>query len=337
MANRFDALIDAWDPVIRRAFLDSIFNMRDRAQVDQIARMIEAGQIDDALRAVGLDPTSFRPLDKAVSEAFEAGGNATAKLVPITSAPDGLRTVFQFGVRNIVAENWLRNHSSNLVREILDDQRAMIRGYLADGLARGVNPRTSALDLVGRISAATGKREGGALGLTSSQEEWVRKYAAELEAGDGAALSRKLRDRRFDRSVAKAAREGEPIPAELRAKMVRNYRNNALRFRAENLARTEAMAALHESQDQAINQAVGSGAVRADAVTGVWRVAIPRGKNARESHTPMHGQVARLGQPFTTGNGVQIMYPGDPNAPISETASCRCFRELKIDFLAGVR
>lgn len=335
MANRFDVLIDAWDPVIRRAFLDSIFNMRDRAQIDQIERMLAAGRIDDALRAVGLDPTSFRPLDKAISEAFEAGGNATAKLVPITTAPDGLRTVFQFGVRNIAAENWLRNHSSNLVREILDDQRTMIRGYLADGLARGVNPRTSALDLVGRISATTGKREGGTLGLTSSQEGWLRAYRDELSRGDGAALKRMLRDKRFDRTIAKAIREDQPIPAGVIEKALRNYRNNALRMRAEALSRTESMAALHAAQEESMRQAVESGAVQQQAVAFQWLTA--RDKKVRDTHQTMHGQRRRMGELFVTGSGARLRFPGDPDGPAAEVISCRCFREPTIDFLHGVQ
>ena len=36
--NRFDQLIDQWEPKLQRAFLDSIYALRDAAHVDQIAQ-----------------------------------------------------------------------------------------------------------------------------------------------------------------------------------------------------------------------------------------------------------------------------------------------------------
>lgn len=335
MANSWEGLLDAWDPILRRAFLESVYNMRNRAQIDQIARMLDRGDVEGAIRAVGLDPVSFRPLDKAIGEAFEAGGKATANLVPVTRDPAGFRTIFEFGIRNPVAEAWLTNHSATLVREIIDDQRGMIRTALTEGLARGVNPRTSALDLVGRISAATGRREGGTLGLTRSQEEWVRRYADELASDKpGAALQRNLRDKRFDGAVRRAAKAGEPVPAELREKMVRAYRNRALRHRAEALARTEVMAALHSAQEEAMRQALERGAISESALTYAWRTA--RDKRVRDSHRTMEGQRKRHGELFTTGSGARLRFPGDPEGEAAEIINCRCWREPNVDFLAGV-
>ena len=45
----------------------------------------------------------------------------------------------------------------------------------------------------------------------------------------------------------------------------------------------------------------------------------------RHSHQALDGQVVPIGKKFTIPNsGVQIAYPGDMTAPISETANCRC-------------
>src|SRR5205814_64369 len=97
---------------------------------------------------------------------------------------------------------------------------------LSAGLQAGANPRTTALDLVGRIASSTGQREGGIIGLTSSQEEWVRAYRSDLESDNPAlALSRALRDKRFDRTVLKAAKNNEPLPSALVDKMVTSYKN----------------------------------------------------------------------------------------------------------------
>lgn len=335
MANRFDQLIDQWDAVLRRAFLDAVYGLRDRAQLDQIVRMLEKGDVNGALRAVGLDPAAFRTFERSLENAFAAGGDEVMRRLPTVRDAAGFRLNIDFSVRNTRAEQWLREHSSRLVREILDDQRDMIRVALTDGLSRGANPRATGLDLVGRLNAATGRREGGFIGLTSSQERWVRNYADELASDNPlAALERELRDKRFDGAVRKAAAEGRPIPAELRQKMVTAYKNRALRYRAETIARTESMAALHQSQDEAMRQAVDAGVVDQATVTFVWRTA--RDTRVRDSHRAMNGQERKMGTPFTTGTGARLRYPGDPLGPASEIIQCRCWREPKFDFFAGV-
>lgn len=333
MPNSWEALIAHWDRRIQQAFLQSIYNVRGRAQLDAIARLLEAGDVDGALRAVGLDPASFRPLDKAINEAYETGGLVTARSVPPSVAAGGLRTVFQFNVRNPAAEMWLRDYSATLVKEIVADQQKAIRSHLTNGMAKGLNPRTVALDLVGRIGAS-GRREGGVIGLTSTQEQWVSNFADELENSPSKALSRALRDKRFDPSIRKAIEDGEPIDADLRAKMVATYRNRALRYRAEAIGRTEAMASLHAAQEEAMNQATQRGVVSADTVFFVWRTA--NDSRVRDSHAAMDGQKVRKGEFFTSGLGNKLRYPGDPMGPPEDTINCRCFRETAIDFLAGI-
>lgn len=333
--TRIDKLIEFWDPVLRRAFLSATNELRNAAQIEQIARMLEAGDVEGALRAVSLDPVAFRALDKSLLDAFEAGGNFTSHTLPVIRMADGLRVRFQFNIRNPAAERWLSEHSSNLVTEILNDQRVMIREHLRAGLAAGNNPRTTALDLVGRIGAS-GKREGGTIGLTSSQAQWARNYADELaSANPRAALSRSLRDKRFDRAVIVAAESGEAIPVALQEKMVAAYTNRALRFRAESIARTEAMASLHQAQQEAMEQAINTGAISAQTVTFIWHAT--QDDRTRDSHVEMDGQEVAMGQMFITGNGNLLEYPGDPNGLPEEIISCRCWREPNIDFLAGLR
>lgn len=43
----------------------------------------------------------------------------------------------------------------------------------------------------------------------------------------------------------------------------------------------------------------------------------------RPSHSAADGQTVAIGQPFSIG-GVSMEHPGDPNAPVEETANCRC-------------
>lgn len=331
---RINRLIASWSPLLQKAFLDSIANLRSEAEVEEITRMLEAGDIEGALDAVHLNEASYRPLDRAVGEAFEAGGTITARSLPSVRTAEGLRAKFQFNVRNPRAETWLKDYSSTLVREIMDDQRDAIRNFLRANMEAGNNPRATALDLVGRIGT-NGSREGGILGLTSSQEAWVRNYEAELRsASPTSALVRELRDRRFDAAVKRAAEAGEAIPEDLLSKMVQSYRTRALRFRAEAVGRTEAMASLHESQEQSMAQAVEAGLFETKNVVQIWRTA--HDNRVRDSHNSMDGQTVPMGEDFVTGDGNTLRFPGDPNGPPEEVINCRCFREFKVDFLAGI-
>jgi hypothetical protein len=116
--------------------------------------------------------------------------------------------------------------------------------------------------------------------------------------------------------------------------MVDAYENRALRFRAEGIARTEAMAGLHEAQQQAMEQAVESGVISRTDVTFIWH--ITDDQRTRDAHVPMDGQEVAMGQMFIDGDGNALEFPGDPNAPIETTAQCRCWREPSVDFLAGL-
>lgn len=336
-SNRsLEQLIEDWEPRLRKAFMDSVYALRDRVQIARIAERLEKGDVPGAIEAVGLDATSFRMFDKAIAEAFESGGGWQAGRIPATREPDGLLLKIDFDVRNPRAEGWLREHSGNLIREVTEDQRRMVRDALTAGMEAGSNPRTVALDIAGRINRATGRREGGLLGLTSTQVEWARNYARELAEGDPAALTRKLRDARFDGRVRKAIAEGRKLTADEATPIFRAYINRALRLRAETIARTEAMASLHQSSIEAMEQAIEKGQVRADAVTKVWLAT--RDGRTRDTHRALNGQAIGFRDVgWITSSGALLRYPGDPQAPAAETVNCRCSIRMDVDFLRGIR
>lgn len=333
-ASDLDQLIATWSPRLRKAFLDAIYAIRDAAQIAVIGRMLENHDVDGALRAVRIDPLMFRDFDRSFADAFEAAGRLTSDGLPALKEPSGHQLRVMFDARNPRAEAWLRTYSSDLVTQIVDDQRQAVRQHLEAGMAAGQNPRDVALELVGRVNSATGKREGGVIGLTASQEAWARNYAAELEKGDAAALTRALRDKRFDKTVTKAIAAGQPIPADLRAKMVAAYRNRALRYRGETIGRTEAMTSLHQAQNEAVTQAVDKGQVKASAVRRIWRSA--GDDRVRDTHRVLNGESVGLHDVFQSPSGARLRFPGDPQAPAAETINCRCTLSIRVDHLANV-
>lgn len=340
MASRqtIAALVEAWTPQLQKAFLDGVDALRDRAQVALIAQLLQAGDVDAAVRAVGLDPAAFAALDTTITAAFVDGGQRTAATIPASVGPQGHRLQVLFGVRNPRAEQWLRDNSSQLVTAIMTDQREMIQQNLEAGMRAGLNPRTVALDLVGRVDPVSGKRTGGTIGLTASQDGWVRNYAAALASDSPTdALTGALRDRRFDSAVQRAAQSGQPIPAALQAKMVAAYKNRALRYRAETISRTEALTSLHQAQHESYQQAIDAGQVQAKNVKKTWHDA--HDDRVRLTHRGLDGQTVGMNEAFVSPSGARLLFPGDTSqgAPASETVLCRCWTSYRVDFLAGVQ
>lgn len=332
-----EPLLDEWGPEIEKAFLASVDLIRTDVEFQRLVDRVAAGDISGALDALHIETAAFAQFTSSLASAFASGGAAGVKSMPARSF-DGSRLVVRFDGAAPEAERWLKDHSSNAVKDIVDDQLTMVRNALSAGMARGSNPRTVALDLVGRIDQATGKRIGGLIGLTTKQEAVVRRSAEEL-AGNAedlrAYLERKLRDKRFDRYVLAAIKDGKPIPADIRQRMVDRYKDNMLRFRGENIGRTEALGVLHRGRYQAFAQAIASGQVTPNEVQRTWQTA--HDSRVRHSHSAMSGQTIGFYEYYTTPNGAKLLYPGDPNGPAAEIINCRCTEAIRINFLKRLR
>ncbi len=248
--------------------------------------------------------------------------------------------VARFDGRNPRAEQWLTRNSARLITEITEGQRKLVRSVLTQGMEEGRGPRSVALDLVGRRNRATGRREGGLLGLTESGLSTVQNARAALMSGDPSAMEQylrlKSRDRRFDPIVRRAIREGKPVPADQARKIAGRLADRLLYRRGETIARTELLQSLHAAQNEGIMQLIDAGKIRQDQVTVVWDAA--NDSATRPSHRAMDGQTRRLGEPFTSGDGNQLMFPGDTSlgAPASDIVNCRCRLEQRINFLADL-
>lgn len=331
--DRIEALLKTWEPKIKAAFLASVRAARGRVNLGELIRLLKAGDIESAVRVVGMADAAFRPLGRAMEEAFEAGGNDALLGVRLTGSPLGLRIAPVFDVRDPAANAWLTRHTTDLIRQITEEQRLVIRETLAplrsglDPMLTGQTPQKLALDLVGRVSRVTGQREGGVLGLTQEQARWASNYASEIrgEAPSAQALTRKLRDRRFDRTIERAMREGRSIPAATQEKMVAAYRNRALRYRAETIALNEASTALHQSQAEAWDQAVARGVVREDQVRRFWITAgDDRVRPTHRAVPEMNEKGVGLREPFQTPKG-PTMQPGWEFDP-----GCRCRVRVRV-------
>ena len=334
----YDDLLTRYGQQVAEAFRAGVDDLRTRAEVQRVIAAIAAGDISAALDALHLDPAAFNALQDALTEAYGAGGQATSATLPSRN-PLGEALVFRFDARNPRAEAWIRRQSSDLVTRIIEEQREAVRSTLLAGLERGEAPRTTALDIVGRIDRATGKRVGGILGLSAPQEKAVQRARAELTSGTAedlrAYLARDRRDRRFDRAVAKAIKEDAPIPRETAGKMIVAYERRLLELRGQMIARTETLTSLNAAQHESLRQAVDTGKVAASQVRRVWKAT--GDSRTRDTHAALSGDTAGLNEAFRSPSGALLMFPGDPSAPAAERIGCRCWLMPKVAWAEGVR
>ena len=318
-----------------RAWRQVLADVRDSVTLNELARAIDTGDINAAIRLLQLDEATWRPVEEAIRQSYITGGAVGASQVGAVPIASGT-LVARFNVRNPRAERWLTQESSRKITEIVAEQRSMVRERLTAGMAAGRNPRSSALDLVGRIDTTTRVRRGGYIGMTSRQAGWVANARDQLDNLDPAYLNRALRDRRFDSSVARAIRTGKPLTQAQIDAAITQLQNRTLNYRAEVIARTESLNALRAGQHESILQAIETGEVDTANTYHEWDAS--GDSRTRPTHAMAEGQRVPIDQPFVVG-GYRLMYPGDSSlgAAASETIQCRCREKVVIDFAGQAR
>jgi len=323
---------------MRRATLAAFTNIRDDAVLAEIVAKIDAGDIEGAITAIGITRAQMAPMEDAVVASFVAGGIATAGQIGRQSVGGtGISIAVRFNSRSPRAEAWIAQNSSTLVTRIIEDQREMLRGVLTEGLQAGRNPRSTALDIVGRVDRSTGRRAGGFIGLTNQQAGYVRNMRAQLESGDplqmAAYFDRQRRDRRLDGIVRRAIEDGKPVSTSDMQAITGRYNDRLLSLRGETIARTESLNALRAGQLESVQQAMEETGTQAQEATKTWD-STGDGKT-RDIHTEMDGQRIAIGEAYTSPTGARLMYPGDSSLGAGgvDTINCRCSSDISVDFI----
>jgi hypothetical protein len=300
--GRLVGVLEAAEPRVRRRFLRLVRDTQALMQLEQIATLLETGQVIEAL-AISEDIAPG--LAATLEQVYAAAGLSAAEV--IRSQSD---TLFEFNAANRRAVSHLQETRLRLLVEFTGEQRAATQVFLQSAFERGLSPIEQARELQKSI------------GLTRHQSRIIQNYRRNLEQRSTAALTRTLRDRRFDSTVARAIRTDTPLSAAQIDRMVDRYSERWVRFRANTIAKTESLAAAGAADLEAWTQAVDAGVIDEEDITQVWRTSLR--DNRRDSHRAMEGQKRKLREPFTSGAGVALRFPGDPRAGAAETANCNC-------------
>lgn len=337
---QLDAISANQERRMLQAFNAILSDIRSQAVLSEVVRALEVGNVDAVIRLLNLDDATWEPLTESIRESYRQGGVTTAQQIGRIPTDDGFISA-QFSMRSVRAEAWALSASSRMVAEIASPQREAIRGFIVSGLADGMNPRSVALDLVGRIDPVSRQRIGGIIGMTDQQMEWIRSARQELEnltpQNATSYLSRQLRDKRLDAAVTRAASGGKPLTAAQIDTAVTRMQNRTLRYRGQNIARTESINALRAGQMESIQQAIQSGEINPGDVLKIWDDT--GDSKTREDHTQAGIDYAKgipLEEPFIVG-GELLMYPGDPAGSAGQIINCRCAMRTVVDFGAQLK
>lgn len=288
---------------IKRAFALFVKNTKNQNINNEITEAISTGSINQVLDTV--DENIFL-LGDAVSDSFDSAGKQ--EIENLKKKTSGI--VLSFDPSHPVAAELSSKNRLEFVREMLNSQRDSIRGALTVAFSDGLGP------------VQTARAFRNAIGLTAKQEKSVRNYERLLSENNRESLTRGLRDRRFDRTIERAASSGAPLSGAQVNKMVDRYRARFVQFRAEFIARTEGVKATSMARDEAMRQASESAEIDPGRITRVWN--ITDDTRVRDFHESMSGQRRAPGEPFVDGLGNTLRFPGDPLAPIETIAHCRC-------------
>ncbi len=241
-----------WEPVIRAAWIEVIDRIRSNIVLKRIVERLERGDVASVVRDFGIEDGAFAKFEQALIQAYHSGGIATVDSMPALRDPSGNRVVFSWGVRNLPAEQAMRDHAARLVTGIVTEARDGIAAVLTDNLARGQSPYEAGRLLAGRVNRVTGRREGGLIGLSRPQMETVARIERAMREGDIAYMRDYLtfanRDKRLDHTVMKAIREGRALTPEEAERVTRLYANKALKYRADTISILETHSALARSK-----------------------------------------------------------------------------------------
>lgn len=335
MTINLDLIASRQESAMLRAFTQAISDIKNSTKLSELERLISDNDINGAIRLLGLEPASFEGLEEEIYQAYRTGGLTGA--AQIGTVPSSIGTLaMNFNISAPAAVEWVRNQSSQFITEMVEGQQQLVREVIATNLDKGINPRQSALDLIGRVNDA-GKRTGGNIGLTTQQAGWVSKAREELQGLDKNYLSRDLRDKRFDSLVQKAIADGKPLTKAQIDNAITQMQNKTLKYRGDVIARTESINALRAGQHESLMQAADKGDGSRDDVHRFWDAS--GDKRTRLDHLIMEDQERIGDMPFTFPDGSQARFPGDNSlgAPAKQLIQCRCRERIEIDFIGRLK
>jgi hypothetical protein len=329
-----EQLIAKLEPELAGAILDALQSLRDGVDVPALIEALERNDIEAAIAALDISPADFNRYTVARMAAYAEAGALEAAYIPTEQAKS---VRFTFDMSNPRAEQWIRTQAADRIAGYTSEQVEAARETITEGYSRGDGPQQIALDIAGRMDRATGRRQGGIVGLSDPQAGYVRSMRSRLLSGDPDEMRKvlsgmSLRDRRYDALILRHIESGTALSREDVDKLTARYSDRLLRKRGEDIARTETAQGVMGAKREAFAQALEKEGLPDDAVLKRWRH-LGGVKDARDTHLSMAGkEVTGLNTPFRLPDGSIMQHSHDPAGGVKNNVNCRCGTDMDIRF-----
>lgn len=284
------------EPDVARELLRAFEELRQRLSEAELARLLRTVTIEQLLTETLDDATLADGFARLTVQLQRTLAVATARGARLVPGP-----TIVFNVLNPRIVDAIRELDTKVMQTVRADVRETVRQEALAGLEAGENPR------------AIARRLRATVGLAPNQAAAVRNFRRMLETGDRTALTRALRDKRFDAALRRAfGPKGTGLtPAQI-DRMVRAYERRMLAFHAETIARTASIDAMRQGQRLSWEDAIARGIVRRDRL--FKRRLTVQDDRVRDEHAAIHGQVRHFDERYSNGELVS----GD------RSWNCRC-------------
>lgn len=311
---RINRLLAGYNRVFVDQFTAYLRNTTSVESLKLVRQYLEQGDFDAALRLVDQHVIQ---MSNVISRIFTdaAGEQALAMSAALNAAATGVIIGFQPG--DPEAASRMENAKLEFITEFTRQQREATRNALTQGVREGWGTQKQL------------RAFRDSIGLTTRQMQAVNNYRRLLEEGSSEALTRALRDRRFDPTVRRTIEEGDLLSQEQIERMVDRYRARYLTYRAETIARTETLRVSAQAREAAMEQQLRNTGIARARVRRVWIATMDA--RTRDTHVGLNGQSVTMDEAFLSPSGALLMYPGDPTAPPEEIINCRCSVAYEID------
>lgn len=302
-------LIDDQEIALSGKFLRAVTKSKAALSLSKVERLLEDTQLN-----LILDETNniYEDVVNAMLLALLLSGEREAIKI-------AQKVAFKISLNkdDVSISNFIQRERTRITSIFSTGQKDAITEALLDGIKRGNTTRQQA------------KAVRDSIGMTVGQVKAAGTYRDALEKRSASVLNRALRDKSFDSAIRRSIQRKENIEKSKINAMMKRYRENQLKDRAEAIAQTEATKAIHEGADIMFKQAIASGALSVVQIIRTW-ITRQDGK-VRDSHDGMHGQKRGINEVFISDAGNALRFPHDSLAPLSEIIRCRCVLIIMID------
>lgn len=258
----------------------------------ELVRLIAAGAIDRILTVLLADVVLDRatlPLRLALRQTVEKAFRWNVPYLPKGGKVNG-HVAVMFDTLNPRVVEALSSFENTVVSGLKDGVRESVQ----QALTRGLETRQS--------NAALARSVRAVVGLSPRQEAAVANFRSMLERGDRTALSRELRDRRFDATLDRLlGAEGKGLTEAQIEKMTDAYRRQSTAANAETISRAATQSAYKLAQRQSWESAIARGIVPSGIVRKRW-LHLDGQENPRPHHEAMQGETVPLEAPYSNGD-----------------------------------